>query len=186
MSFSRRWNKFVRNKIFGTGFFRNSILVLSLFSMWLILNFTPPCNAQTGNQFYASPQGSSTGDGSLSDPWDLQTAVNNSVVGPGDTIWLRGGTYKGLFVSRIGGTPEAPIIVRSFPGEWAKIDTQAVDGDPDAFQTLGSFTWFWGFEITNSNNRNGTTIGRFRSDNMMPIGIRFINLVIPATNAMSN
>ena len=27
-------------------------------------------------------------------PWDLQTALNHPAVHPGDTIWMRGGTYR--------------------------------------------------------------------------------------------
>src|SRR5262249_10500020 len=46
----------------------------------------------TGLQYFASPGGSPSGDGSVSNPWDLQTALNQpSSVHPGDTIWLRGG-----------------------------------------------------------------------------------------------
>ncbi|MEK7061424.1 MAG: hypothetical protein AAB954_02070, partial [Patescibacteria group bacterium] len=45
-------------------------------------------------QYYVSPTGSASGNGSLENPWDLQTALNHpAVVHPGDTIWLRGGTY---------------------------------------------------------------------------------------------
>src|SRR5258708_4043629 len=46
--------------------------------------------------WFASPTGTSGGDGSRQ-PWDLQTALNGAsgAVHPGDTIWLRGGTYAG-------------------------------------------------------------------------------------------
>ena len=42
---------------------------------------------------------SATAAGTMNDPWDLQTALGqgawggSSLVKPGDTIWLRGGTY---------------------------------------------------------------------------------------------
>jgi hypothetical protein len=43
--------------------------------------------------FYAAPGGSASGNGSSASPWDLQTALNQTVTRPGDTIWLRGGVY---------------------------------------------------------------------------------------------
>lgn len=68
--------------------------------------------------YYASPTGSASGSGSLAGPWDLQTALNKTaLVTGGKTLCLRGGTYTGKFRSQLSGA-----IVRSAPGEWAKID----------------------------------------------------------------
>jgi hypothetical protein len=67
--------------------------------------------------------GSSSGNGSINNPWDLQTALNQpSSVQPGATIYLRGGIYRGKFVSQLSGSQSAPIVVRSYPGEWAVLD----------------------------------------------------------------
>src|SRR5690242_1169364 len=66
-------------------------------------------------EFYAAPNGSSAGTGSIGSPWDLQTALNGPAnVQPGDTIWLRGGTYRisnrpTKFVSRLAGAVNQPI-----------------------------------------------------------------------------
>ena len=51
--------------------------------------------AQTSRSvFYASPNGSSGGNGSEGSPWDLQTVLNHpSEVQPGDTIYLLPGEY---------------------------------------------------------------------------------------------
>jgi hypothetical protein len=83
----------------------------------------PPPPPPTGNVIYVATNGSPTGDGSISNPLDLQTAINQptSVV-PGTTIYLRGGTYKGRYISSLVGDPNNPITVRSYPGEWARID----------------------------------------------------------------
>ncbi len=71
----------------------------------------------------SSPNGSPSGNGSINSPWDLQTALNQpSTVHPGDTIWLRGGTYVGHFTSNLNGTSSSPIIVRQYAGERATID----------------------------------------------------------------
>ena len=56
--------------------------------------------------YYAAPGGSGAGDGSTSRPWDLATALagGKGMVQPGDTIWVRGGTYPGTFTSALTGT----------------------------------------------------------------------------------
>jgi len=87
----------------------------------------------TGNQWYVTPTGSSTGDGSINKPWNLQTALNHPAsVKPGDTIWLREGTYKGVVTSYLKGTATARITVRAYPGEKVKIDLY--DGSPAKFE----------------------------------------------------
>src|SRR5206468_12234949 len=70
------------------------------------------------NQHYVAPTGSASGDGTLGNPWDLQTALNQPAsVQPGDCIWLRGGTYSASgFFNKLTGTASAPIIVRQYPG----------------------------------------------------------------------
>jgi hypothetical protein len=55
----------------------------------------------TGGQFFVTPQGTAQGNGTSFRPWDLATALAdntktqnvNNVVKPGDTVWLRSGTY---------------------------------------------------------------------------------------------
>ena len=80
-----------------------------------------------GADFYVAPNASASGTGSLSNPWQLQTALNQpSSVHPGDTIWLRGGTYVGTYVNLLIGTPSSPITVRQYTGERATIDGNAV------------------------------------------------------------
>ena len=98
--------------------------------------------------WYASPSGSSTGDGSRR-PWDLQTALSGGQgkVQPGDTIWLRGGMYDGTFRSTLTGSAAAPIVVRQYRGERATLDGASATG---ANLTIdGAWTVFWGFEVTN-------------------------------------
>lgn len=77
-----------------------------------------------GNVFYVAPDGSSDAKGKKKKKaWDLETALSHpGKIKPGDTIYLRGGVYKGKFISKLTGSPAAPITVRSYPGEWAKID----------------------------------------------------------------
>jgi hypothetical protein len=103
--------------------------------------------------YYVAPTGTAASTGSLTSPWDLQTALNQpTAVKAGDTIWLRGGRYQGVFVANLTGTSTAPIVVRQYPGERAIVDN-ATDIYKSAFTVQGSYTWYWGFEIASSNTK---------------------------------
>lgn len=79
---------------------------------------TPPPATFTCD-YYASPTGTTSGTGTSTSPWNLQTALNKTtLVKNGKTLCLKGGTYRGKFISTLNGGG----IVRSAPGEWAIID----------------------------------------------------------------
>ena len=116
--------------------------------------------------WYAAVNGQATGDGSLANPWDLVTAFNlkSRTILPGDTLYLRGGTYVQPFawawVPNLLGSPTAPIIVRPFPGEHAALDIQSFDAhlilDNPARPSNGAGNnvhdvQFWAIEIFSSN-----------------------------------
>jgi hypothetical protein len=128
---------------------------------------TTPLPPGTHAGYYVSPNGSATGDGSSERPWDLASVLAKSTpVLPGDTIWLRGGTYTGTFISRLTGTASSPIIVRQYPGERATINgTMTINGRD---------TWYWGFEVANTNPTSVSVIG---VDVFAPRS-RFINLTV--------
>jgi hypothetical protein len=63
-----------------------------------------------------------SGNGSIVNPWDLQTALTSAIVRPGDTLYLRGGTYAGDFISSLYGTSLKPVIVRPYADEIPIID----------------------------------------------------------------
>ncbi|HEX8116261.1 MAG TPA: hypothetical protein VF521_03245, partial [Pyrinomonadaceae bacterium] len=131
----------------------------------------PPSHprAARGAQFYVAPDGKAEGDGSRNRPWDLASALSKqSKAKPGDTIWMRGGAYKGSFKSRLAGTPEKPILVAQFTNERATIDgSLTVDGE---------WTTFWGFEVMNSD----TDRNRERPTGVEVNGAhtKFVNLVV--------
>jgi hypothetical protein len=135
-----------------------------------------------GRGFYVTPTGSSAGDGSATGPWDLATALQGGAgrVEPGDTIWLRGGTYKGSFRSTVAGKPGAPVVIRQYPGERAIIDGGG--SRRDTWTVAGEYSVFWGFELTNSSPER---VLASMSDAIRPNVIanwaahtKFINLVI--------
>jgi hypothetical protein len=71
-------------------------------------------------------------------------------VQPGDTIWLRGGIYRGAFRSTLRGADGAPIIVRPYAGEPAIID--GAGSTASTLHVNGDYTVFWGLELTNSDS----------------------------------
>jgi hypothetical protein len=137
----------------------------------------------TATAFYVAPNGSSSANGSISSPWDLQTALNHPAsVAPGDTIWLRGGVYPGKFDAQLTGTAAAPITVRQYPGERATIDANSASYGVALSIKYAAHARFWGFEVTSSvpdrtPNTNGPNfpegVDIYESED-----IKLINLVV--------
>src|SRR5688500_17671991 len=68
--------------------------------------------------FVDATRGSDSNDGAEASPWKTVTRAFDSLKA-GDTVYLRGGTYyENLYLS-LPGKPDAPITIRSFPGELA-------------------------------------------------------------------
>jgi len=130
-----------------------------------------------GPEFYVSPTGSPSGDGSVSDPWDLATALDGPPgVTPGSTIWLRAGTYAngtyyGGYWSNLTGTAAAPIVVRNYPGERATVTKFLI--------VRGAYTWVWGLEVVNPDPDGVRALG---VDTRGP-GTKLINLAVHDASA---
>jgi hypothetical protein len=116
----------------------------------------PPPTSHAG--YYAATSGTSAGDGSQSRPWDLATALagGGGRVQPGDTIWVRAGTYYAPFRSTVSGNATAPVVIRAYPRERAVID--GVNAPTDNFVVAGSYTILWGLEFMNSTQSRTTSI----------------------------
>ena len=133
--------------------------------------------------WFAAPTGSSTGDGS-GRPWDLQTALHggNGKVQPGDTVWLRGGTYTSAtpITSTLAGTASAPVVVRQYPGERAILDARGATSPTNRGDFLtagGAYSTFWGFEIMDSDPNRSTDT----RPNMVVVNashVKLINLIV--------
>ncbi len=151
--------------------------------------------------WYASPGGSPSGNGSISGPWDIKTALSSGHgVRPGDTIYLRGGTYNVCTTytpdqynpycigSSVSGSSGAPVTIRSYPGEWAVLDGvgPALSSTGATIMAQGSYVWYMDFEIKNSNTntRQTSQSASFVSDvdgwaiAIVASHIKVINLVI--------
>lgn len=118
------------------------------------------CQAVRAGDVYVAPDGRADGDGSRQQPWDLQTALDQPAsVGPGDTIWMTGGTYRGNFTSLLTGSAGAPVRLRAVPGEHVRIDTNggpAPDGERH-FRIRGEHAVYQGFEVTCSDPASRVT-----------------------------
>ncbi len=165
---------------------------------------TPPINIPKG--FFVSTNGTSSANGSITNPIDLQTALNHpNFIKPGDTIWLREGIYSHapqgatvnpanqgwIFFSKLTGNATNPIIVRSYPNEhvvinggaWAFLNANA----RPTIEIQGAYTWFMDLEITSLSNEarfspddSSFPVSITRSDGpyVHGVGIKFINLVV--------
>lgn len=89
-----------------------------------------------GRQLVVSPEGDDAGEGNLVHPWrTLGHAVEQ--LRPGDTLFLRGGTYReGGVAVRARGVPGAPITIVNFADE-----DVVIDGSFPEFQTLNNDEW---------------------------------------------
>ena len=134
--------------------------------------------------FYVTPDGRLAGNGTMANPWSLEKALSHpTTVKPGDTIWLRGGTYTGRWSSQLRGEPNKPIIVRQYPGERVTIDGNGSGNEP-IFNFRGAYTWFWGFEITNTDPVRTAPPGqgnRGSAISLLSKGSKVINLIIHDT-----
>lgn len=74
--------------------------------------------------YYVSTTGSSGNPGTIASPWSLTHALGGAggVIQPGDTIWIRAGTYTGAFLPTAVGGSANPVIFRAYPGERATIN----------------------------------------------------------------
>jgi hypothetical protein len=138
-----------------------------------------------GRGFFAAPTGTPNGDGSERRPWDLATALaggsrTGPKVQPGDTIWLRGGTYRGGFRSTLSGEAGAPVVVRQFADERAVID--GAGAARSGLYVSGDYSVFWGFELTNSDTARSTSSSDFELRHNVVVNdashTKYVNLII--------
>jgi hypothetical protein len=171
------------------------ILVLTGLIVGELASFASAAN------WYAAPNGSPSGNGSINSPWDIKTALaSGNGVQPGDTIYLRGGTYSVCttftpdpynpycIASTVAGSSSAPVTIRSAPGEWAVLDGvgPVLTSTGAIVMAKGSYVWYMDFEIKNTNTftRQTSQSGSFISNvdgwaiDVLSSHIKVINLVI--------
>src|SRR5215813_11975209 len=105
------------------------ILVLSL---WAGVAF--------GATYYVSTTGTDANPGTIDRPFGT---INRgaALLHPGDTLYLRGGTYYQTVYAPASGTPVAPVTISGYQGETAVIDgayTNPVSSWGNLFLVQGS------------------------------------------------
>jgi hypothetical protein len=166
--------------------------VALLWAMCGVLSLGGICVAE---EYYVAPNGKRDAAGTKDAPWDIESALaGKQATKPGDTIWIRGGTYKHPtrtpgtkgYTVQLKGEKEKPIHVRGYTGERATIDggLTVVAGT--------AYLWMWDLEILVSENLTGerkTAIGGSGAPTDLPwpwggveiqggTGCKYIGLVI--------
>ena len=143
---------------------------------------------------YVTVDGKADNAGTRAAPWDLGFALGGGRnVEPGDTIWVRGGTYKhpdrrpgtNGFSVKLVGAEGKPIHVRALAGQRVTVDGGLRVENPSRF------AWIWDLEIIVSENltqkRLASDSGSHPKDLARPWGslnilggvsCKYINLII--------
>lgn len=145
------------------------LLIVSCTLLVCILDQNPTRSQASFTSFYVAPNGNNNNPGTLAAPWrTIGYAANNNIVQPGDTVYIRSGTYNEYIQQRISGSPGQPITYRNYPNETPII--------------TGSGTWRWHIlehsyirieGLTFSNYRKGAIQIRTRHASIS--GIEIIN-----------
>jgi parallel beta-helix repeat protein len=103
-------------------------------------------------ELYVGPAGQDANPGSLAAPWKtLQRAANAAQ--PGDTVYVRGGTYAERVKFNVSGTASAPIVFTNYAGETPVFDLNGVAptaASQAIFHLVGrSYVTIRGFELRN-------------------------------------
>lgn len=95
--------------------------------------------------------GTQNGTGSITNPWDLQTALGQSsdVVNSGDTIWLHEGIYNGRYISALKSlVPNQFITVSAFKNDKVVLNGNVPSTRTTVLEIKGEQVIFKNFEIT--------------------------------------
>lgn len=99
----------------------------------------------------AQSPGNASGDGTLANPWDLQTALNQkpNIVTSGDTIWLHKGIYNGRFKSTLQSQePNQYITVSAFKNDKVILNGNVTAEQNSVLQVKSKQVIFKNFEVT--------------------------------------
>jgi Right handed beta helix region/Protein of unknown function (DUF1565) len=102
-------------------------------------------------EYYVATTGSDSNPGTQTSPFATLTK-GASAAGPGDTVYIRGGTYNpsdGFTFSKSGTSDTNRIKYWAYPGEVPVFDFSKASGHPDGFTVTGSWLHFKGIEICN-------------------------------------
>ena len=185
-------NQTLKCKIIGLYKWYDICKLSTMKTVYLILLTFLNFAVSAQNEFHVFPEndkktpGTSFGNGSLQNPWDLQTAFNQSsnTVNGGDIIWLHNGIYNGRFESRLNSTiKDKFIIVASYPDEWAILNGNVKSNKTSVLNVASSNVVYKDFEVTwiGDFSRQQGESGFQKSDGISHdsgVNCKFINLII--------
>ncbi len=123
--------------------------------LFLTIFLSISLNAQ--KEFHVFPKddinspGSKTGDGSLENPWDLQTALSKKtdVVKSGDTIWIHQGIYNGRYRSTLQSeVADHYITVSAYRNDKVTLNGNVSHKQTSVLQVRSKQVVFKNFEVT--------------------------------------
>ena len=116
-----------------------------------------------GTIYYVATNGNDQNPGSLQYPW--RSLYKASItINAGDTVYIRGGTYRESNIFYTDGTSTAPIILAGYPGEAVIIDGNSYTIPPKEFgqaliQVYGDWYIVRDLTVTGSGDQGITAHG---------------------------
>ncbi|MFQ5706816.1 MAG: right-handed parallel beta-helix repeat-containing protein [bacterium] len=124
--------------------------------LFIAVLFTCFANVAVATDYYVATNGSDSNDGSIGAPW--KTIMHSiTVAGPGDTVFVREGTYSGEYVSieaeqGHGGAVGQMLTIKPYPGEEVIFDSF------QGFGMAANYTRVEGFNFTAASKGKGVAI----------------------------
>jgi hypothetical protein len=116
---------------------------------------TPIASGPVAGAFYVATTGNDNNAGTLASPWKTisHAAAATSGVGPGNIVYVRGGTYPESVSLAVSGTATGQIVFQNYPGEKPVLDgtTLTPPTDQHGLFTIESRSYVTvsGFEVRN-------------------------------------
>lgn len=124
----------------------------STFLAFLFCCFAVQTLRANSRQWYVSPSGSDTNDGSLGAPFKT-LAKGVQGLQPGDTLWLRAGTYRETLAPTNSGAGSAPIIIAAYNNEDVTISGCDTINGPWSLTSNGIYTANAGWDLGEGYNQ---------------------------------
>ena len=116
-----------------------------------------PTPLPASGMYYVAPYGDDTNPGTIDMPWRTMRKPANTLQ-PGETVFVRGGTYREIVAPAFSGLPGQYITYQAYPGEEVVID----GGNSRAYGFYLyriNYVRVNGFTIRNANGEEGSSAG---------------------------